>query len=264
VARPLDDFGPRSWARPEVTGVGRLPMTTHLPRPEVVDLAGGWAFRRHDRPEEVERRDLTAGTDGWATVEVPGCWTMQGFDHPHYTNTRMPFPGPPPSVPEQNPTGVHRRRITVPDDWAGRRVVLHVGGAESVLYVHVDGEPVGMGKDSRLPQEFDLTGLVEPGRPFDLALTVVRWSDATYLEDQDHWYHAGLHRRLFLYATPEVWIDDLHTVADFDPATGDGHLALRVPWEPAATAPRGGGCGQSARGARSRARSASSTPRTTW
>ena len=79
--------------------------------------------------------------------------------------------------------------------------MLHVAGAESVLYVHVDGKPVGMGKDSRLPHEFDLTGMVEPGRPFELALTVVQWSDATYLEDQDHWYHAGLHRSVFLRAT---------------------------------------------------------------
>ena len=75
----------------------------------------------------------------------------------------MPFAGPPPRVPDDNPTGVYRRAVTVPAAWRGQRIVLHVGGAESVLYVHVNGAPVGMGKDSRLPHEFDLTDIVEPG-----------------------------------------------------------------------------------------------------
>src|SRR5258705_7308938 len=100
---------------------------------------------------------------------------------------QMPFPGPPPRVPDNNPPGVYRCAVAVPAAWHGQRIVLHVGAAESVLYVHIDGGPVGMGKDSRLPHEFDLTDLVEPGRTFELALTVVKWSDATYLEDQDHW-----------------------------------------------------------------------------
>jgi beta-galactosidase len=154
---------------------------------------------------------------------------MQGVgDPPQYTNIQMPFPGPPPAVPEENPTGVYRRRVEVPSAWAGRRIVLHVGGAESVLYVDVDGLHVGMGTDSRLPQEFDLTGLVVPGRPSELVLTVVRWSAASYLEDQDHWYHAGLHRSVLLYSTPLVHLEDLHVVADRDPVTGDGHLRVRA------------------------------------
>jgi beta-galactosidase len=219
--------------------MGRLPMTTLLARPDTITLDGSWAFRHHGRPEDVERADLSGDTGGWDEIEVPGCWTMQGHDAPHYTNTQMPFPGPPPAIPEDNPTGVHRRTVTLPASWAGQRVVLHVGGAESVLYVHVDGEAIGMGKDSRLPQEYDLTDVVEPGRPFDLALTVVRWSDATYLEDQDHWYHAGLHRRVLLYATPPVHIADVHAVADLDPATGEGHLRVRVTTGATGHGPRG-------------------------
>jgi beta-galactosidase len=227
--RPLDDFGPRSWARPEVTGVGRLPMAAPLRRPDVVDLDGRWAFRLVDRPEAVTVEDLTGPTEGWAAVEVPGCWTMQDVgDRPHYTNLQMPFPGPPPHVPEANPTGVHRCTLDLPASWRDQRIVLHVGAAESVLYVHVDGRPVGMGKDSRLPQEYDLTALVEPGVPAELALTVVRWSDGTYLEDQDHWHHAGLHRSVRCYATPAVHLADLQLTADLDPRTGTGRLDLRV------------------------------------
>ncbi len=226
--RPLDAFGPRSWARPEATGFGRVPMSTHFARPDVLSLDGEWAFVLRDRPEDVTGADLIGPTDGWGAVEVPGCWTMQGYDRPQYTNIQMPFPGPPPAVPAANPTGVHRRTVTLPAEWAGKRLVLHVAGAESVLYVHVDGAPAAMGKDSRLPHEVDLTGVVEPGRPFELALTVVRWSDATYLEDQDHWFHAGLHRSVFVYATPPVHIADVHAVADFDPAAGAGALRVAV------------------------------------
>ena len=224
----LDGFGPRSWARPEITGYGRLPMATFLARPDVVALDGQWSFVRRERPEDVSVEDLAWPIDGWEAIEVPGCWTMQGFGSPQYTNVQMPFPGPPPNVPDDNPTGVYRRAVTVPAPWKGQRIVLHVAGAESVLYVHVNGVAVGMGKDSRLPHEFDLTGVVEPGATFDLALTVVRWSDATYLEDQDHWYHSGLHRSVFLYATPRVHIADVHAVADFDPETGNGRLAVKV------------------------------------
>lgn len=223
---PLDAFGPRSWALPEVTGVGRLAMTTPLARPDVVSLDGSWPFLLRSRPEHVTAADLTGPTDGWDQVQVPGCWTMQGFDRPIYTNVQMPFPGPPPQVPDDNPTGVHRRTVTVPEAWAGRRIVLRVGGAESVLYVHVDGHPVAMGKDSRLAHEIDLTAHLSPGRPAELALTVVRWSDATYLEDQDHWHHAGLHRSVELYATPPVHLADAHAVADLDPDTGRGLLTV--------------------------------------
>jgi beta-galactosidase len=201
---------------------------TSIVRPDVLTLDGEWTFALRARPEEVTTGDIGGDRDGWPTVEVPGCWTMQGFDRPQYTNVVMPFPGPPPSVPDDNPTGVYRREINPPDAWKGQRIVLHVGAAESVLYVHVDGQPVGMGKDSRLPQDYDLTGIVEPGRTSELTLTVVRWSDATYLEDQDHWHHAGLHRSVSLYATPPVFIADVHTVADYDPTAGDGHLEVRV------------------------------------
>ncbi|WCO66048.1 glycoside hydrolase family 2 TIM barrel-domain containing protein [Iamia majanohamensis] len=236
---PLEALGPRSWARPEVTGVGREPLGTPLGRPDEVRLDGRWAFALRARPEDVTAEDLVGPTDGWDTVEVPGCWTVQGFDRPQYTNVQMPFPGPPPRVPEANPTGVHRTTLTVPEAWRGRRTTLEVGGAESVLYVHLDGVPVGMGKDSRLPQVFDLTDLVEPGRPATLALTVVRWSDATYLEDQDHWHHAGLHRSVVLRSTPPVRIADVHPTADRDPATGHGRLDLRVGVEAEGPGPRG-------------------------
>ncbi|HUR76645.1 MAG TPA: glycoside hydrolase family 2 TIM barrel-domain containing protein [Acidimicrobiales bacterium] len=216
--RPLDAFGPGSWARPEAIAFGRLPMATHLGRDDegMLSLDGPWRFTLVPKPESVSPDHLDGDTARWATIQVPGCWTMQGFDRPHYTNVQMPFPGPPPSVPRHNPTGVYRNTVTIPDSWDGRRVVLHVGAAETVLYVFVDGVAVGMGKDSRLPHEFDITRFVTAGQGVELALVVVRWSDATYLEDQDHWHHAGLHRSVFVYATPVVHIADVHAIADYD------------------------------------------------
>jgi beta-galactosidase len=219
----LNAFGPRSWARPEVIAFGREPMATGLARPTEVSLDGSWHFTLAPKPESVSLDHLTGDTAAWATIEVPGCWTMQGFDRPHYTNVQMPFPGPPPSIPRHNPTGVYRTTVTVPADWDGQQILLHVGGAETVLYAFVDGEPVGMGKDSRLPNSFDITRFVSAGDEFDLALVVVRWSDATYLEDQDHWHHAGLHRSVTLAARPAVHIADVHTTADVD-----GTLVARV------------------------------------
>ena len=230
LTAPLDAFGPRSWTRPEVIAVNRLPSTTFFERAATLSLDGRWRFRLRRRPEAVTASDLSGPTGGeaWGEVEVPGCWTMQGYDRPQYTNVQMPFDGPPPRVPDENPTGVYRTTLTVPEEWEGQRVILHVAGAETVLYLFLDGRPLGMGKDSRLPDEFDLTGLVAPGRAHELACVVVRWSDATYLEDQDHWYHAGIHRSVFVYATPVVHIADVHSVTDFDPADRTGRARLEV------------------------------------
>ena len=104
---------------------------------------------------------------------MPGCWTMQGSsDHPHYLNVRMPFRDLPPRVPAANPTGLYEREVEVPERWAGRRIVLYVGGAESVLIARVNGREAGISKDSHLAAEFDVTELVRPG-PNTVSLMVI-------------------------------------------------------------------------------------------
>ncbi len=135
---------------------------------------------------------------GWREVEVPGLWTMQGFGKPHYTNVVMPFPDLPPNVPEQNETGIYRRAFTIPRGWRSRPVVLHFGGAEGALFVLVNGEPVGIAKDSRTPAEFDISSLVRHDGANELIAVVVRWSDASFVEDQDQWWQAGLPRSIRL------------------------------------------------------------------
>ena len=230
VIRPLDAFGPRSWATPDAISANRLPMSATVRRDAStrIPLDGTWAFRLFDAPEEVADADLAGPTGDWAAIELPGLWTLQGFDHPHYTNVEMPFPGPPPNVPAVNPTGVHRRSVEIPAAWAGKHIRLHVGAAESVLYVHVDGRPIGFGKDSRLASEFDITDAVTPGDTVELALTVVRWSDATYLEDQDHWHNAGIFRGVWIEARDPVHIGDVRVRAGYDVGTSDGSLRAEV------------------------------------
>ena len=210
------------WNHPELTGIGRLPMHS-VDHGERLPLDGPWRFQLLRAPDDA------IGPD-WSEADVPSVWTMAGtWDLPHYTNVQMPFEGRPPTIPELNPTGVYEREFEIPADWAGRRVVLHVGAAESVLIVTLNGDEVGIGKDSHLASEFDLTDRLRPGAN-TLNLRVVKWSDATYVEDQDQWWHGGITRPVFLYATEPVHLADIRIDAGLadDLTTGTLDLAVMV------------------------------------
>jgi beta-galactosidase len=139
---------------------------------------------------------------------------MQGFGHRHYTNVQMPFPNVPPDVPDENPTGIYRNTFCLPKNWQGRRVVLHFGGCEGALYVYVNGQPVSLSKDARTPAEFEVTELVRYDSPNELIAVVVQWSDASFVEDQDHWWQAGLQREVYLYSTGIPHIQDVFARGD--------------------------------------------------
>jgi beta-galactosidase len=144
----------------------------------------------------------------WAELNVPGTWTRQGFDKPHYTNVQMPFQAEPPRAPQNNPTGLYRRSFTLPQTWKGRRVVFHLGSAESCAIIYINGLLVGAGKDTRLPSEYDITPFLKEGENI-LCVKVVRYGDASYIEDQDQWWYGGIHRSVFLYATEACYIKDI-------------------------------------------------------
>ena len=187
-----------------------------LEHPDRVSLDGTWRFQLLRSPGDPVG-------PAWSEAAVPGLWTMAGtWDQPHYTNVQMPFAGRPPEIPELNPTGVYEREFDLPAAWAGRRVVLHVGAAESVLIVALNGVDVGIGKDSHLASEFDLTALLLAGTN-RLTLRVVKWSDATYIEDQDQWWHGGISRSVFLYATGPVYLADVKVIPGLE-AGSDGGL----------------------------------------
>lgn len=242
-----------TWELPELTQINRLPMRTTfwpLKLPEegsppqnleesrwVLSLDGQWEFQWFPNPSAIPADLLESPGMDWKPIEVPGCWQMQGYGKPAYTNIRMPFANTPPTVPEANPTGVYRRSFEVPADWRDRRIVIQFGSADSVLYLYVNGVAVGMSKDSRLPAEFDLTDLVTPGETAHCTAVVVQWSDATYVEDQDQWWLSGLPRAIRLFSTPQTYLADVRCNADFDPASGQGSLAFEadvrpIPGEP--------------------------------
>jgi beta-galactosidase len=183
---------------PELASLGRLPPGATLRRDprRVRTLDGRWEFRLAPRPEAAPA--ALARARGWDEVDVPGLWTMQGYGRPYYTNVRMPFAERPPDVPSDNETGIYRITFRVPRGWRSRPVVLHFGGSEGVLYVLVNGHPVGIAKDARTPAEFDVTELVDHGGDNELVAVVVRWSDASFVEDQDQWWQAGLPRSVQL------------------------------------------------------------------
>ena len=237
--------GARSWVAPELIQINRLPAKatfTSFPDPESArtqcreespwfqSLNGTWDFtlacRPEDVPEEFIRPEFDPAANGWSKLPVPSNWTMHGFDRPHYTNIQMPFPQEPPTVPAENPTGMYRTQFDLPAAWDGRRIVLHVGGAESVLYVYVNGRPVGLSKDTRLPSEFDITPFALPGRTNTLAAVVVKWSDATFIEDQDQWWMGGIYRDVFLYATGPTYLADVFCRPELEEDLARGRLKI--------------------------------------
>ncbi|MBA3845799.1 MAG: beta-galactosidase, partial [Planctomycetes bacterium] len=231
------------WRSPECTGINRLPgRATLLPYASAADalagrdaqvrsLAGDWSFALVESPEatpaDFARDDFAAPQ--WKPIAVPGCWTMQGYGRPHYTNVRMPFaPAVPPNPPAANPTGLYRHAFDLPAGWERRRVLIQFDGVEAGCFaLWVNGVAIGLGKDSRVPNAFDLTGVVRPGRN-TLAVQVVQWSDASFIEDQDHWRQHGIARDVKLIATAPTWIEDVFCRAGYDHATGVGSLAIEV------------------------------------
>lgn len=163
-------------------------------------------------------------------IEVPANWTLQGVgDNPIYTNQKYPFPCQPPLVPSRNPTGIYRLfPFDVPTVWqengfdtGSYTILFH--GVESAFYVYLNGSFVGFSKDSRLPAEFDITPMLRPTNN-TLCVVVVRWSDGSYIEDQDHWWMAGIHRSVEMIRRPR-----LAAIVDYQvQADASGHLSCHV------------------------------------
>ncbi len=239
-----------AWENPELTSLNKLPPRatfTHFATvkqaltrdpnksPRVLPLNGQWQFRCEATPEDAlrftEGAAFTAAAE-WGVIQVPGNLQTQGYGKPHYANVQMPWPHEPPHVPAANPTGVYRRTFTVPSTWSDQRVIIHFGGATSVLAVYVNGIAVGLSKDSCLPAEFDITAAVRLGEENELVALVIQWSDASFIEDQDQWWLSGLHREVFLYTTPKTFIADVHArpalAADLRSATLDVSLHIGI------------------------------------
>ncbi len=193
-----------------------------------LSLNGEWQF--HFEADSKNRPlDFYSGESkvaGWDKIEVPSCWEMKGYGTPIYTNSTYPFPNRPPFITRTNPVGSYFRTFEIPADWDGKQIILHFGGVSSAFYVWVNGQMVGYSEDSCLPAEFDITGKVQQGAN-TVAVQVFRWSDGSYLEDQDHWRMSGIQREVMLLAQPRVALNDFFIRTKFDENLEDALLQIR-------------------------------------
>lgn len=180
------------------------------PSARVLSLNGNWHFTLSSRPGEAGTAFASKDADlsGWATIPVPSHWQLQGHGSPHYTNVQYPIPLDPPHVPDENPTGNYVREFELPQDWEDKLVFLRFEGVDSSLKLWINGEKVGESQGSRLPAEFDITPYVTAGTNH-VAVQVTKWSEGTYLEDQDMWWLSGIYRDVTLLARPRTYIRDV-------------------------------------------------------
>ncbi|CAO1943068.1 unnamed protein product [Urochloa humidicola] len=189
--------------------------------PYTKSLSGYWKFLLAPSAESVPEKFHDAHFDdsNWEALPVPSNWQMHGFDRPIYTNVTYPFPINPPFVSTDNPTGCYRTVFHIPKEWKGRRILLHFEAVDSAFFAWVNGVPIGYSQDSRLPAEFEVTDCCHPcdsDKENVLAVQVMRWSDGSYLEDQDHWWLSGIHRDVLLLSKPQIFITDYFFKATLD------------------------------------------------
>ena len=232
------------FTSPEALGINRLPAKAtfyHFESKEkaksvkkeyssfIMELNGTWHFQYTTSPQNLGNNIVSETCDdsNWQKVQVPGCWIADGHDHHHYTNIFMPFQADPPQVPIENPTGIYRRTFTLPDSWQNRRTILHFDGTEGCFILWVNGKLAGGNKDSRGATEFDISALLHEGEN-TICVIIVKWSDSTYLEDQDAWYLPGLSRSIYLYSTPKHYIADIFAQSTLKKDNVNGLLDLEL------------------------------------
>ncbi|MBO4809928.1 MAG: beta-galactosidase, partial [Prevotella sp.] len=226
-AQPVHD-----WENPAVLGINKLPYHATLQLPskqkeckEIVSLDGEWFFHWSKdpdaRPADFYKEDFDIS--GWDKIAVPGNWQMQGYGTPIYTNISYPFQRNRPSVTSEpprnwtayerrNPVGSYVTFVDVTKEMLKHNLILHFGGVHSAFYVWVNGQKVGYSQNSMSPAEFDVTKYLRKGRN-RLAVEVYRWSDGSYLEDQDMWRLSGIFREVQLWVRPLVHIADYQVEA---------------------------------------------------
>ena len=223
----------RDWENPHVIGINKLPYHATLQLPsreaeckEIVSLDGQWSFHWSKDPDSRVMDFWQADYDvsSWDKIMVPGNWQMQGYGRPIYTNIPYPFERNEPSVTSEpphdwyaydhrNPTGQYVTSFEVSKEMLQEKnLILHFGGVHSAMYVWINGEKVGYSQNSMSPAEFDVTSFVHEGKN-RLAVEVYRWSDGSYLEDQDMWRLSGIFRPVQLWVRPLVHIADYKLIS---------------------------------------------------
>ncbi len=208
--------------------------------PFVLSLNGPWKFHWVNHPEQRIREFHQKGFDdaGWNEIVVPSNWQVQGYDTAIYTNVTYPFAKRPPYVMDEppehytnfrdrNPVGAYRRRFSVPEAWAGRAIHLVFEGVDSFFYLWINGHYAGFSKDSRTTAAFDITRWLVPGEN-EVAVEVYRYSDASYLEDQDFWRLSGIYRDVALVAYAPEGIRDFFLKPELDASLSSAVLRVET------------------------------------
>ena len=203
-----------------------------------MSLNGEWKFNWTKTPDEQPQDFFNTSFDdsGWKTFPVPGDWEMNGFGTPIYSSSGYTFKIDPPFVMkepkksytayvERNPTGCYRRTFSVPTEWKGKEVFVRFGAVSSAFYLYVNGREAGYSQGSMEPAEFRITPYLKDGQN-QIALKVMKYSDGSYLEDQDMWRIAGIHRGIELYATPKIRIADFGVRTLLDKDYKDAELVI--------------------------------------
>jgi len=191
-----------------------------------LSLDGSWKFNWVKQPSERPLNFYKDDFDdtAWKTIKVPCNMEMQGYGTPIYTNFIYPFKPNPPKVindapadwtvsKEPNPVGSYRRNFDIPGDWNGKTIFIHFNGVQSAFYIWVNGQKVGYSQNSMSPAEFDITRYLKPGKN-NIAVEVYKYSDGSYLEDQDMFRFSGIFRSVFVYAVPKLHLRDYFMQSD--------------------------------------------------
>lgn len=190
------------------------------------DWKFNWAKNMQESPKEFFKSSFNDSS--WATIPVPSTWQNQGFGTAIYTNDKYPFPKEPPYIAQEyNPVGSYKRSFDVPSDWGNREIFIHFEGVDSAFYLWVNGKKVGYSQGSRTPAEWNISAFLKPGKN-DLAVQVMRWSDGSYLEDQDAWRLSGIYRDVFLFSRDKTYLRDFFVKGELDNNYEDGNLSLSL------------------------------------
>ena len=238
------------WENPQTIGINKEPAhASVIPYPDIQSaladtgvvvhspyyqsLDGQWKFKWSQnpasRPKDFYKQNFNVS--GWDDITVPSPWQVQGYGKPIYLNSRYPMESKmgglyPPRAPKKwNPVGSYRRTFTVPDDWDGRQVLIHFGSVKSAFYIWINGQKVGYSEGSMTPAEFNITPYLKKGRN-TLSVEVYRWSDGSWLEDQDMWRFSGIYRSVYLYSKPDEYLQDLFVHAGLDDQYENGKLHI--------------------------------------
>ena len=194
----------------------------------MLSLNGEWDFHFAIRPGDAPKEFYKSRVSGWDQIEVPSNWELKGYGMPIYKSAVYPFrPINPPYVPhDYNAVGSYQRTFTIPAAWKNMNITLHFGAVSSAYKVWVNGLFLGYAEDSFLPSEFNISPYLKDGENI-LSVQVIRWSDGSYLEDQDHWRISGIQREVLLLAEPKIRIADFHYQTRLDKEYRDAIFSLR-------------------------------------